>query len=147
MLSASDGGAGLGRLSLGRVNAISDSLYRGYCPRLTAVIKPHGPVQGIVRQMIGLQNFGAQRRIQEAGVGDARSVSVGARSRQYQARRPTMIKSRSTPSSSATRGSLPQCENSYRANRARLGALWPKMKPSSVFTPIDGAQATASVNK
>lgn len=54
-------------------------------------------------------------------------------------RLPRMIKSRSMPSRLATRGKCAHVSKPNLRNKARLGALWPKMKPSSVCTLTFGA--------
>ncbi|MNS84018.1 hypothetical protein D3C72_1178270 [compost metagenome] len=86
------------------------------------------------------QPLGQFREIDMAvGINEHRqSLDAGQSSR-----RPTITRSRSTPSSTATRGRSPQRAKPWRSNRARLGVLWPKMKPSSVVTPTFGAWAMA----
>src|SRR5262249_14230286 len=58
-------------------------------------------------------------------------------------RRPTITRSRSMPSSTATGGSSPSRVKPKSAKSERLGALWPKMKPRSVVKPSAGLRRSA----
>src|SRR5205823_10816072 len=60
-------------------------------------------------------------------------------------RLPTMMRSRSTPSNTATFGSSPHRWNPNRRNNARLGSLWPNMKPNSVSTPNRSEEHTSEL--
>ncbi len=57
--------------------------------------------------------------------------------------RPSIARSRSTPSSSATRGSLPQSANPARSNSAIDGRLCAKTNARRVRIPAAGAAASA----